>query len=171
MEKDLVLQEAIEGKIFIVRQRRIILDRDLAKLYEVTTGNLNKAVKRNIERFPQPEFMFQLNIQEFRGLIFQNGISKRGGIRTPPYAFTEQGIAMLSSVLKSKRAIQVNIQIMKTFVKLREMLYNHKELWEKIQTLEAKYDHKFRIVFEAIKQLMEVDAKPKRRIGFGANDD
>src|SRR3972149_4807704 len=116
--KDLI---AIEQAIFLIRGQKVMLDVDLAKLYGVTTFNLNKAVKRNLDRFPE-DFMFQLNYQEVRNLIFQFGISSWGGTRKLPRAFTEQGVAMLSSVLKSKRAIQVNIQIMRAFIKLKEML-------------------------------------------------
>ena len=129
---------------------------------------MNKAVKRNIERFPE-DFMFQMTKEEADSLRFQIGISKaagRGGRRYLPYVFTEQGVAMLSSVLNSMRAIQVNIQIMRTFTKLREMILSHKDLQRKIEAMERKYDHQFKIVFDAIKQLLEPPAKPKRQIGF-----
>ncbi|EKD27672.1 MAG: hypothetical protein ACD_79C00642G0001 [uncultured bacterium] len=143
-----------------------MLDMDLAELYNVTTGNLNKAVKRNIKRFPN-DFMFQLTKQEFKDLIFQFGISKRGGRRNLPFAFTEQGVAMLSSVLNSERAILVNIQIMRIFTKLREMLASHIDLKRKIESMEKKYDKQFQIVFDAIKELLEpVSKKPKKEIGF-----
>ena len=145
-----------------------MLDADLAKLYGVTTFNLNKAVKRNPDRFPQ-DFMFQLNFQEVRDLIFQFGISKtsgRGGRRHLPYAFTEQGVAMLSSVLRSKRAVQVNVEIMRAFVRLREMIGSSKELTKRLDELEKKYDPQFKVVFDAIRELMTPPVVPHRRIGF-----
>jgi phage regulator Rha-like protein len=147
-------QERIEKAILLIRGHKVMLDEDLAELYEVETKNLVKAVKRNIERFPA-HFMFQLTFQEFTHLRFQIGTSKRwGGRRTPPYAFTEQGVAMLSSVLRSRRAIQVNIAIMDTFVRLRQMLASHEDLARKLATLEKKYDAQFKVVFDAIRQLM-----------------
>ena len=162
---DIIPQESIEGKIFTVRGKRGMLDRDLADLYSVTTGNLNKAVSRNIERFPE-DFMFQLTKEEFKNLIFHFGTSSWGGTRKLPRAFTEQGVAMLSSVLKSKRAIQVNIQIMRAFIKLKEMLATHKDLKLKIEEMEKKYDYQFKIVFDAIKQLLEPPEEPKGKMGF-----
>ena len=142
-----------------------MFDRDLASLYEVTTFNLNKAVKRNLDRFPA-DFMFQLNKDEFANMTFHFGISSWGGRRKLPFVFTEQGIAMLSSVLRSKRAIRVNIEIVRSFVRLREILMTHKDLARKLEELEKKYDGQFRVVFEAIRQLMKPPDKPKRRIGF-----
>jgi len=142
-----------------------MLDRDLAGLYGVTTGNLNKAVSRNIERFPE-DFMFQLTTEEFKNLIFHFGTSSWGGTRKLPRAFTEQGVAMLSSVLNSERAIQVNIQIMRAFIKLKEMLSTHKDLKLKIEEMEKRYDYQFKIVFDAIKQLLEPPTKSKGKIGF-----
>lgn len=165
---NLIPQEMIEQKILMIRGHKIMLDRDLAKLYGVTTGNLNKAVSRNLERFPG-DFMFQLNKDEFNNLIFQFGISSWGGTRKLPYAFTEQGVAMLSSALNSKRAILVNIQIMRTFTKLREIIMTHKDLQRKIEDMERKYDQQFKVVFDAIKQLLTPPTppeKPKRHIGF-----
>jgi hypothetical protein len=162
----LIRQEIIEQKILLIRGHRAILDKDLARLYGVTTGNLNKAVSRNLERFPE-DFMFQLNRTELNNLIFQSGISSWGGTRKPPRVFTEQGVAMLSSVLRSKRAIQVNIAIMRAFVRLRQILSTHKELARKLEELEKKYDAQFRVVFDAIRQLMETpEEPPKPRIGF-----
>ncbi|MBI5970172.1 MAG: ORF6N domain-containing protein [Deltaproteobacteria bacterium] len=158
-------QEVIESKILLMRGRKVMLDKDLAALYGVTTGNLNKAVKRNIERFPE-DFMFQLTRKELENLMFQNGISSWGGARKLPSAFTENGVAMLSSVLKSKRGVQVNIQIMRTFTKLRELLLTNTEFKRKLEDMEKKYDYQFKIVFEAIKQLIEPPAKPGKRIGF-----
>lgn len=144
----------------------MLFDRDLAALYGVTTGNFNKTVKRNIERFPD-DFMFQLTKEEYDSLRFQFGILKRGRhSKYLPYVFTENGVAMLSGVLNSERAVQVNIQIMRTFTRLREMLLTHKDLRQKIEEMEQKYDYQFKIVFEAIKQLLEPPAKPKKPIGF-----
>ena len=145
-----------------------MLDRDLAQLYGVTTFNLNKAVTRNLDRFPR-DFMVRLTSKEFENLIFHFGISSWGGTRKLPRAFTEQGIAMLSSVLRSKRAVHVNIAIMRAFVKLRETLSLHKELAAKLKELERKvegHDKDIHAVFEAIRRLMREEEKPKERIGF-----
>jgi hypothetical protein len=161
----LVPREIIEQKIHILRGKKVMLDKDLAQLYEVITRDLNKAVKRNIERFPE-DFMFQLNKREFQNLMFQIGTSSWGGTRKLPLAFTEQGVAMLSSVLNSKKAIQVNIQIIRTFYKLREMVVSNKELNKRIDDLERKYDKRFRVIFENIKLMIQEDAKPKVEIGF-----
>ena len=136
---DIVPQEIIETKIVFIRGKKVMLDKDLAQLYGVTTSNLNKAIRRNTERFPE-DFMFQLSKKEFENLIFHFGTSSWGGTRKLPYAFTENGVAMLSSVLNSERAIKVNIQIMRTFTRLREMLMTHKDLKEKIEAMEKKYD-------------------------------
>jgi phage regulator Rha-like protein len=163
--------EVIKQKIYLIRSQKVMLDNDLAELYGVETFNLNKAVKRNIERFPI-DFMFQLNKEEANALRFQIGISKnkgRGGRRYLPYVFTEQGVAMLSSVLKSKRAVQVNIVIMRTFVKLREMLATHKKLARKLMVLEEKigqHDEAIHGLFEAMKRLMIEPESKKRKIGF-----
>jgi hypothetical protein len=142
-----------------------MLDKDLAELYGVQTFNLNKAVKRNADRFPS-DFMFQLTAEEFANLKFHFGISRWGGTRKLPYAFTELGVAMLSSVLNSKRAVQVNIQIMRAFVALRELLSSHRDLARKLEEMEKKYDQQFKVVFEAIRQLLTPEDKPKRQIGF-----
>lgn len=160
-----IQKEAIESKIYCIRGKRVMLDRDLAQLYGVTTGNLNLAVKRNGKRFPD-NFMFQLTQQEVKDLILQNATSSWGGVRKLPYAFTEQGVAMLSGVLHSDRAVEVNSRIMRTFVKLRGLAVTHKELKEKIDMMEKKYDYQFKIVFDAIKQLITSPEKPRRRIGF-----
>ena len=165
--------ERIEQTILLIRGHRVMLDADLAKLYGVTTFNLNKAVKRNPDRFPE-DFMFQLSVQEAASLTFQTGIPKpsgRGGRRYAPYVFTEQSVAMLSSVLRSKRAIQVNITIMRTFVKLRELAASHRSLATKLAQLERKlggHDGQIRALFDAIRQLMELPASKSRRIGFKA---
>ncbi|MCC7197698.1 ORF6N domain-containing protein [Candidatus Peregrinibacteria bacterium] len=158
--------ERIEAKIFFLRGKKVIMDNDLAALYGVETKNLIRAVKRNIERFPE-DFMFILKKEEFENLRFHFGTSNVwGGRRYLPYVFTEQGIAMLSSVLKSERAIQVNIQIMRTFTKLREMLTTNKVLREKIEKLEQKYDGQFKTIFKLIKQLLSPEEKQKTQIGF-----
>ena len=168
--KDLVPQEVVEKKIYLIRGQKVMLDNDLAALYGVTTFNLNKAIKRNIERFPE-DFMFQLSPQEFESLIFHFGISKqgRGGRRYLPYVFTEQGVAMLSSVLRSRRAIQVNIAIMRAFVRLKGILSANKELAYKLSELEKKieqHDSGIQVIFDAIRKLMAQSEKPKRQIGF-----
>jgi len=164
--------ELIATKILLIRGQRVMLDKDLAHLYEVSVGVLNQAVKRNMKRFPE-DFMFQLTKDEFDNLISQFAISSWGGVRKLPYVFTEQGVAMLSSVLNSERAIQVNITIMRAFVKLKELILTHKDLAEKIAELEKKYenhDNKIQLIFEAIKKLLEpVPAPPEPKkppIGF-----
>jgi hypothetical protein len=167
--RELVVVERIERAILLLRGQKVLLDSDLAGLYGVTTFNLNKAVKRNLKRFPE-DFMFQLTKEEAEVLRFQSGISKppgRGGRRYLPYAFTEQGVAMLSSVLHSERAIGVNIEIMRAFVRLRQLLATHEELARKLEALEKNYDAQFKVVFEAIRQLMAPPPeKPKGRFGF-----
>ena len=150
-----------------------MLDRDLAELYEVPTKVLNQAVQRNRKRFPE-DFMFQFSKDEFdkwRSQIVTSNPAAKMGLRRRPYAFTEQGVAMLSSVLHSDRAIDVNIAIMRAFVRLREILATHKELARKLEELEQKYDAQFKVVFDAIRQLMTpTPAAPKRRIGFHASE-
>jgi ORF6N domain len=157
----------VERRIFLVRGQKVMLDTDLAELYRVPTKSLNLAVKRNADRFPD-DFMFQLTDDEAAGLRFHFETSKRGrgGRRYLPYAFTEQGVAMLSSVLRSSRAVQVNIAIMRTFVRLREMLLSNAELARKLAALENKYDAQFKVVFDAIRELMLPPSPPKRQIGF-----
>jgi hypothetical protein len=164
---DLIPIEKIEKAIYLIRGEKVMLDRDLASLYEVETGALNRAVKRNLQRFP-PDFMFQLTTDEFDFLRCQIGNSKkgRGGRRYFPYVFTEQGVAMLSSVLNSERAILVNIEIMRAFVKLRQMLASNAELSRRLDKLESKYDKQFRVVFDAIRQLMATPAQGRKEIGF-----
>ncbi len=139
VEQSIIPLELIENKILLVRGKKALLDRDLAVLYDVTTGNLNKAVTRNIERFPE-DFMFTLNKQEFDDLIFQNGTSSWGGTRKLPRVFTEQGVAMLSGVLKSSRAVQVNIAIMRAFVHIRELLMGNNEIALKLEEIEERMD-------------------------------
>lgn len=176
-----VAPDEISDKIFFVRNKRVMLDSDLARLYGVPTHVLNQAIKRNIDRFPS-DFMFQVNKEENELLIsqiviskngssplrFQNETSKdgRGGRRHSPYVFTEQGVAMLSSVLNSKRAIHVNIEIMRAFAKIREMILSHKELQRKIDEMEQKYDKNFAVVFEALRELLNPPERPKKEIGF-----
>ena len=163
-----ILSEQVERNILLIREHRVMLDTDLAKLYGVPTGTLNQAVKRNVSRFPT-DFMFRLTEEESAALRSQFVTLKTGRgqhRKYRPYAFTEQGVAMLSSVLHSERAIQVNIAIMRTFVQLREMISSNKRLARRLNELEKKYDGQFRIVFEAIRELMaEPDSKVKR-IGF-----
>ncbi len=160
--------EVIATKILLMRGKRVMLDRDLAKLYEVDTSQLTRQVRRNIERFPA-DFMFQLTKDELKNLICQFGTSSWGGTRKLPCAFTEQGVAMLSGVLHSKRAVQVNIQIMRAFIQLKRMLLTNADLRRKIEEMEMKYDKQFSIVFQAIKQLLEPPpAKAKPPIGFHA---
>lgn len=164
--------ERIEQKILLIREEKVMLDADLAELYGVATGVLVRQVKRNPKRFPR-DFCFQLTVAEWEVLRCQSGISKgRGGRRYAPYAFTEQGVAMLSSVLHSTLAVEVNVQIMRAFVKLREILSTHKDLAKKLAELEKKYDHQFAVVFDAIRKLMEPPPVPKKgRIGFRTDSD
>ena len=157
--------ERITNKIYLIRNKKVMLDRDLAELYGVETKVLKQAVRRNIKRFPN-DFMFELTKDEFENLRSQIVTSSWGGARYSPMAFTEQGVAMLSTVLKSDRAIQVNIQIMRAFTQLRQMLSTHKDLKRKIESMEKKYDQQFQVVFEAIKQLLTEEGKPKKKIGF-----
>ena len=147
-------QEVIRSKILFFRGMKVMLDSDLAKLYEVPTFRLNEAVKRNLKRFPN-DFMFRLTTKEYQILISQSAISSWGGRRKLPYAFTEHGILMLSSVLNSERAVEVNIQIMRTFTKLRQLMIEHADLRKKIEEMEGKYDYQFKVVFKAIKELLE----------------
>ncbi len=161
--------DAILSKTWEIRGKKIMFDRDLAKLYDVSTGQLTRQVKRNINRFPS-DFMFQLTKNEFRNLICQFGTSSWGGTRKLPYVFTEQGIAMLSGVLHSKRAIHVNIQIMRAFIYLKRMLLTNARLKRKIDEMEKKYDQQFKVVFDAIRQLLTPPEAPKRRIGFHTDD-
>lgn len=164
-----VPREVIEQKILLIRGQKVMLDRDLAELYGVETRVLNQAVRRNRDRFPT-DFMFSLEREEIKR-ISQNVISSASRKDTLKFSksvlvFTEQGVAMLSGVLNSKRAVQVNIAIMRTFVKLREMIATHKDLAQKLQQLEKKYDGQFQAVFDAIRLLIEVEEKPKRKIGY-----
>lgn len=162
--------ERIEKEILLIRGEKVILDRTLAELYGVETKQLKRAVRRNINRFPA-DFMFELTKEEYQSLRYQFGTLKRGQhSKYMPLAFTEQGVAMLSSVLNSGRAIQVNILIMRAFVRLRGMISSHKELLRKLEDMEKKYDEQFRVVFEAIRQLMTPPDPPRKRIGFEAKE-
>jgi hypothetical protein len=166
--KSLVPMDVIEKKILWIAGQKVMLDSDLAALYGVTTKRLNEQVRRNLKRFPA-DFMYQVSQEEFESLRshFATLNKGRGKHRKyMPYVFTEQGIAMLSSVLNSDRAIDVNIQIMRTFIKLREIMSTHKDLAKRLADLEKKYDGQFKIVFEAIRQLIEQPEQPKRKIGF-----
>jgi len=166
-------KEVIAHKILLIRGKKIMLDKDLALLYDVATQQLTRQVHRNIDRFPE-DFMFQLTSDEFRNLKCHFGTSSWGGTRKLPYAFTEHGILMLSSVLRSKRAIQVNIAIMRVFVRFREILYTHKELAHKIAELEKRMegkDKEIQAIFEAIRRLMFEPKKKDRKIGFHARED
>jgi hypothetical protein len=168
MSKEIIPVEQIARAIYLLRGQKVLLDSDLARLYGVTTGNLNKAVNRNRKRFPTA-FVFRLTAEESRNLRFQFGISSWGGRRALPYAFTEQGVAMLSSVLSSERAVKVNIAIMRAFVKLRGTLENNRELARKFEELEGrvgKHDEEIAAILEAIRQLMAPSKQSRREIGF-----
>lgn len=162
--------ERVEKSILVVRGEKVMLDRELASLYRVSTRVFNQAVKRHKDRFP-PDFMFQLTMEEAQALRSrsQSVILKRGqNIKYRPYAFTEHGILMLSSVLNTERAVQVNIEIMRTFVRLRRMLASNAELARKLEELEKKYDAQFKVVFDAIRQLMTPPEPKRKQIGFHA---
>lgn len=165
----LIPAEVLEQKIYLLRGHKVMLDKDLAELYGVATKYLKRQIRRNIERFPK-DFMFQLSTKEFnnwRSQFVTSNSSDKMGLRYAPYAFTEHGVAMLSSVLNSKRAIQVNIAIMRTFTKLRDMISTHKDLKRKLKEMEKKYDKQFQVVFQALEQLLEEpEQKPKKQIGF-----
>jgi len=170
--KELIPIEIIERKIYLIRGHKVMMDSDLAELYEVPTRRLNEQVKRNITRFPA-DFMFQLTDKEADNLRSQiaTSSSEHGGRRYLPFVFSEQGVAMLSSVLNSERAVQVNIAIMRTFVKLRELMATHKDLARKLADMEKKYDSQFKVVFDAIRSLMTPPKKPRKKIGFHREDD
>ena len=162
--------QLIDRRIYLIRGQKVMLDSDLAELYGVPAFRLNEGVKRNAKRFPA-DFMFELTKLEAQTLTSQFAMSKRGrgGRRTAPYAFTEQGVAMLSTVLNSDRAMLVNIAIMRAFVKLREIMATHKDLAHRIEALERKYsahDEEIQVIFKAIKKLLEPPPPAKRRIGF-----
>lgn len=168
----LISEERIMDKIYLIRSQKVMLDRDLAELYGVSTGNLNKAVKRNMKRFPD-DFMFQLNPEEFEILKFQFGISSWGGTRSLPYAFTEQGVAMLSGILNSDRAISVNIQIMRIFTRVRQMFSDTLSLKLEIEDIKKKLqnqDKNIEVVFSYLDELINKEEQiPRKRIGFKLN--
>ena len=157
--------ERIYKSIFLLRGHKVIFDRDLADLYGVETKALNRAVSRNKDRFPA-DFMFKLNKEEFDNLRYQIDTSSWGGRRYSPYAFTEQGVAMLSSVLRSRKAVDVNIAIMRTFVKLRQILATNDALRHKIEAMERKYDEQFKYIFDILAEMTLEDEKPKPQIGY-----
>ena len=163
----LVPLEIINQKIIYLRDQKVMLDYDLAALYDVNTKRLNEAVKRNIERFPE-DFMFQINDEEFENLRshFATSSEKHGGRRYLPYAFTEQGIAMLSGVLRSEKAVQVNIAIMRAFVQMREAMLSNKDMARKIDEMESKYDGQFQIIFDALRSIFEAPVPDKPQIGY-----
>ena len=169
MTKSITLpDEVVISKIYLIREHKVMLDDDLAELYQVQTRRLNEQVKRNIDRFPQ-DFMFQLDEKEWENLKSQNATSSWGGRRKLPYAFTEHGVLMLSSVLNSDRAIQVNIQIMRIYARLRAMLMTNKDILLKLEKLEGrviKHDHDIKVVFGYIKELLNPKTEPLREIGF-----
>jgi hypothetical protein len=168
--------EVVMTKIYLIRDQKVMLDSDLAQLYGVSTGNLNLAVKRNNERFPA-DFMFQLSHQEFQDLILQSAISKnpgRGGTRKRPYAFTEQGVSMLSSVLNSETAIRVNIQIIRVFTRMRALILTHKDILLQLEKIEKKltsHDEGIALIFGYLKQLLKPQQPPRRKIGYRRKDE
>jgi len=164
---NIIPAERIEKSIYLIRGQKVILDQDLAAIYRIPTFRFNEAVKRNMERFPE-DFMFQLTNEESRILISQNAMSKpgRGGRRTLPYAFTEHGAVMAANILKSPIAVQMSVIVVRAFIKMREMLIEQRDLAKKLSDLEQKYDHQFKVVFDAIRALMEPPEKPKKKIGF-----
>ncbi|TAM93702.1 MAG: ORF6N domain-containing protein [Chitinophagaceae bacterium] len=167
--------QTIQSRIYEIRSQKVMLDFDLAEMYEVENKRLKEAVRRNIDRFPV-DFMFELTKEELETLRTQIATSKRGGTRYPPFAFTEQGVAMLASVLNSLKAIQVNIQIVRAFVYLRQYALSHKDLTEKLKKLERKYNKQFKDVYEALNYLLkkdkqEIEQRERKRIGFKRNNE
>ena len=168
----MVSEENILEKIYLIRGQKVMLDKDLAEMYGVEVKRLNEAVKRNITRFPE-DFMFQLAQNEWRHLKSQFATSSWGGVRKPPYAFTEQGVAMLSSVLNSETAIQVNIQIIRLFTKMKQLILDNKDLWMKIEKIEQhlmKNDEEIKTIFAYLKKLLIQENKPRSPIGFRASE-
>ena len=169
---EIVSEEVILENIYLIRGQKVMLDRDLAEMYGVEVKRLNEAVKRNVTRFPE-DFMFQLSLNEWRNLKSQIATSSWGGSRKLPYAFTEQGVAMLSSVLNSETAIQVNIQIFRLFTKMKQLILDNKDLWMKIEKIEQhllKNDEEIKTVFAYLKKLLIQENKPRNPIGFRAPD-
>ena len=172
-ESSMLPAERVEQRILLIRGQKVMLDRDLAELYGIETKVLKQAVRRNAERFPD-DFMFVLDRKELailRSQIVTSRSESWGGSRYTPMAFTEQGVAMLSSVLKSKQAVEVNIAIMRTFVRLRKMLESHAELARKLEEIESKYDEQFRVVFDALRELMTPPEPKKNPIGFHVREE
>jgi phage regulator Rha-like protein len=171
MMSNVVTMETIASKIYIIRCLKVMLDREPAELYEVETAQLKRAVRRNIDRFPE-DFMFELTKKELEYWRCQFGTSNsdKMGLRYKPMVFTEQGVAMLSSVFNSKQAIQVNIQITRTFTKLRHALLDNKNLRKELEELKQITDERFQIVFETLDQLINIENKPKKKIGFTAKE-
>jgi phage regulator Rha-like protein len=168
--KQPVAVELIENKIYLIRAQKVMLDSDLAALYGIETKQLKRAVKRNIDRFPS-DFMFVFTANEYDSLRCQFGTLNRGAhSKYPPFAFTEQGVAMLSSVLNSKRAIQVNIEIMRVFTRLRQLHLNNSELKHELEEMKRQTNDRFQVVFETLDHLLALDEKPKRKIGFTAKE-
>jgi hypothetical protein len=169
----ILVDDTVINKIYLIRDKKVMLDRDLAEMYGVLTGNLNLAVRRNIERFPD-DFMFQLSPKEFENLILQNATSSWGGTRKMPYAFTEQGVAMLSSVLKSKQAVAVNIQIIRVFSRMRELLITHKDILLKLEKLEKQVSNNnqdIQNIFEVLKELINEPNPPGKKMGYKHYDE
>jgi hypothetical protein len=169
----IISDQQVMNKIYLIRERKVMLDEDLAELYQVETKVLNQAVKRNIDRFP-PDFMFQLSVNEFKNLKSQFVTSSWGGRRKLPYAFTEQGVAMLSSVLNSETAIRVNIQIIRVFTKMRELLLTNKEILLQLEKIEKKltsHDEDITLVFQYLKQLLNPPQPAGAKIGFRRKDE
>jgi CRISPR/Cas system-associated exonuclease Cas4 (RecB family) len=172
----MISDELVASKIYLIRGKKVMIDRDLAVLYQVTTGNLNLSVKRNRKRFPD-DFIFQLTQEEHNSMILQSAISKkqgRGGTRKLPFAFTEQGVSMLSGVLNSEVAIQVHIQIIRVFAKMRELLLTHKDVLLQLEKIEKKltgYDEDIAVIFEYLKKLLNPPQPPRQRIGFRRKDE
>jgi hypothetical protein len=165
--------DVISSRIYLIRDKKVMLDHDLAELYQVETRRLNEQVKRNTDRFPE-DFMFQLTEQEWENLKSQNATSSWGGRRKPPYAFTEHGVLMLSSVLNSSRAIAVNIRIMRIFTKIREMMLTNKDILRKLEQLEQKvykHDEDVEIIFSHLKELLNPPTPPRKRIGYKKDKD
>ena len=170
MSDIIIPDEIIMSKILLIRNQKVMIDRDLAELYGVTTGNLNKSVKRNVFRFPD-DFMFQLNKDEFEILIFQNGISSWGGTRKLPFVFTEQGVAMLSSILNSEQAVKVNIHIIRVFTKMRDYLKSNLNLRLEVEQIKKKlinHDKNIELVFSYLDEMMEKQENPieRNKIGY-----
>ncbi|MFN3528664.1 MAG: ORF6N domain-containing protein [Bacteroidia bacterium] len=165
METTLLSELEISHRICWLRGQKVLLDFDIASLYGIETKQLKRQVKRNLSRFPA-DFMFELTPEEWENLRYQSGTSSWGGIRYPPFAFTEQGVAMLSSVISSEQAIEVNIAIMRVFVQMRRMLEQHADLQQKLDKLEQRYDEQFAVVFEAIRQLMQPEMQERKPIGY-----